>query len=115
MDTVDCQTLIAAAQHAIGGLARIRAIRTYHAELRRVRDGGGATTVSIWRAAGGRVRIEERVRDGRVVRLANGAEGTIGDAERAEILRDARISPRNMLAHAAEYALALRDRPAPTA
>jgi hypothetical protein len=110
---MDCTEIIAAAQQAIGGLDRLRSIRTYHAELRRVRDGAGASTVAVWRAAGGRIRIEEQSRRGRTVRVTNGAAGSLGDAERLELLRDARIAPRNMLAHADEYALALRSRPAP--
>jgi hypothetical protein len=105
--------LIDAAQRAVGGLDRLRAIRTYHAELRRVRESGAASTVLVWRAAGGRVRVEERLPEGRVVRVTGGPAETFDPAERAELLRDARIAPRNMLAHAAEHALALRGRPAP--
>src|SRR6185369_16835033 len=105
--------LIDAAQRAAGGLERLRAIRTYHAEIRRVRESGAASTVLVWRAAGGRVRVEERSSEGRVVRVTGGPDETFGAAERAELLRDARIAPRNMLAHAAEHALALRNRPAP--
>jgi len=108
-----CEELISAAQEALGGLERLRGIRSYQAELRRVRDDGTASTVSVWRAAGGRVRIEERATGRRTVRVADGRSGTFGDAERAEMVRDARVVPRNMLAHAGEYALALRDRPAP--
>lgn len=110
---MNCEELIAAAQEALGGLERIRGIRTYHAVMRRVTDAGAAATVSIWRAAGGKVRIERRAGGSTDVRVANGATGTIGEDERAEMLRDARLSPRNMLAHAAEYRLTLRSRPAP--
>ncbi len=69
--------------------------------------------MSIWRAAGGRIRIEERAAASRTIRVADGPVGTLDDTERADLLRDARIAPRNMLAHAAEHPLAMRDRPAP--
>lgn len=108
-----CAELIEAAQATAGGLDRLRAIRTYHAELRRVRESGAASTVLVWRAAGGRIRIEERSPQGRTVRVTGGPSETFADTERAELLRDARIAPRNLLAHAAEHGLALRNRPAP--
>ena len=103
--------LIDAAQRAVGGLDRLRAIRTYHAELRRVRESGAASTVLVWRAAGGRVRVEERAPERRVVRVTGGPAETFDPAERAELLRDARIAPRNMLAHADERKLVLRAMP----
>ena len=102
--------LIANARDALGGIDRLRGVRTYHAVARRVTAGGRASTVAVWRAAGGRIRIEEQTSGGRAVRVANGADGS---AETAERLRAARISPRNLLAHADEYKLALRDQPAP--
>lgn len=108
-----CDDIIAAAQDAIGGLERLRSIRTYHAEIRRTRANGRTSSVSIWRAAGGRIRVEEAERATRTVRIANGTAGSFDEAERAELLRDARIAPRNMLAHAGEYDLALRERAAP--
>jgi hypothetical protein len=110
---MDCQKLIAAAQEALGGIERIKAIRTYHAVMRRMHNDGRTATVSLWRAAGGRIRVEECAPDRTELRVANAAASTFGDAERAELLRDARIAPRNMLAHAAEHRLAMRSRPAP--
>jgi hypothetical protein len=110
---MDCAQLIAAAQDALGGLERIRSVRTYHAVFNRTHDHGEVETVSVWRAAGGRIRVERRVGDRVDVRVANGSAGTLDDADRSELLRDARIAPRNMLAHAAEHRLALRSRPAP--
>lgn len=103
---MDLTDLITSARDALGGLDRIRAVRTYNARMRRVRADGRASTVEVWRAAGGRVRVEERTDAGRIVRVANGAE-------RVALLREARVAPRNLLAHADEYALALRDHPAP--
>ncbi len=110
---MECQDLIAAAQDAMGGLERLRRIRSYHAVIKRVRNDGAPSTVLVWRAAGGRIRIEERSPAATLVLIANGSAGSIDSAERARLLRDARITPRNMLAHADEHALALRSRPAP--
>lgn len=109
-----CEELIAAAQEALGGLERIRSVRTYHAVLRRAHETRATETVTVWRAAGGRIRVERRTKNGAVVaRVANGTGGSMADDDRVELLRDARIAPRNFLAHAAEHRLALRSRPAP--
>jgi hypothetical protein len=102
--------LIASARGALGGLDRLRGVRSYHAVARRVTASGRASTFAVWRAAGGRVRVEEQTSGGRTVRIANGADGS-PDAEM--LVRAARISPRNLLAHADEYALTLRDHAAP--
>ena len=105
--------LIAAAQKAIGGLDRVRGIRSYRARIRRTyHPENRVAEVTVWRAAGGRVRIEERSGATRVVEATHGPDASSDDV-RERILRDARISPRNVLAHAAEHRTTLRGHPAP--
>jgi hypothetical protein len=102
------EELIAEAREALGGLDRIRAVRSYHSIARRTtRPSGREQTVEVWRAAGGRVRIEER--SGRTATVKSTESGKAD--EREELLRDARIAPRNMLAHADERKLVLRAMP----
>ena len=67
--------------------------------------------MTLWRAAGGRVFIEERTIDGQVLRKSTASD--MSDAERVEIVRAARVSPRNMLAHADELDLKMREHLAP--
>lgn len=106
--------LIAAAQTALGGLGRLLAVRSYHARLLRTNGSDGRqSAITIWRAAGGRVRVEEETEGVRTVRSTGGAAGPAAEAERADLLREARIAPRNMLAHAAEHRLSLRSNSAP--
>lgn len=105
-----CDEVIAAAQTALGGLDRLRDVRTFHAELLRAYADGVTAHVSLWRAAGGRVFIEERTDDGHVARKTTTG---MSDEERHELVRMARVSPRNMLAHADELDLKMRDHLAP--
>jgi len=106
---------------AIGGNDRIRAIRSYRAEMRcEWTARGTVSTTLVWRAPGGRVRLEEFSRRGRSVRVVNadtgarfeedGASGSVSQsmlepAEVAHIRREAKIAPRNLLAHALDYDL----------
>jgi hypothetical protein len=106
---------------AAGGYERIRAIRSYRAEMRcEWPERGLTSTTLVWRAVGGRVRIEEFSRRGRTVRVVNGdvgvrvdEEGSSGAIRRdvlapedvAAIRHDARVAPRNLLAHAFDYEL----------
>jgi hypothetical protein len=101
--------LIASARGALGGIDRLRGVRSYHAVARRVTASGRASTVAVWRAAGGRIRVEEQSSGGRTVRIANGSNAS-PDVD--ALVRTARIAPRNLLAHADEYSLTLRDHPA---
>jgi hypothetical protein len=105
--------LIAAAQEAAGGLDRMRAVRSYRARIRRTYyPEGRVAEVTVWRAAGGRVRVEERGGGARHVEATWGPDAS-SEEVRERLLRDARISPRNVLAHADEHRLALRGHPAP--
>jgi hypothetical protein len=118
---MDMRDILAAALAAAGGLDRLRAVRTYRAELLRApaADPAAATAITVWRAAGGRIRIEEVSPIGRSVRVVDGDRGTrMDDPEGpghvtplapgavAEMRRQARIAPRNLLAHSAERDLA---------
>lgn len=106
-----CEEVVAAAQTALGGLERLRGIRTYHAEALRSYSDGVSSHLTLWRAAGGRVFIEERMSDGHVGRRST--SGGMSDDEREELVRAARVSPRNLLAHADEIDLKMRDHLAP--
>lgn len=106
-----CDEVVAAAQTALGGLERLRAVRTYHAEVLRAYADGVSSHLTVWRAAGGRVFIEERTSDGHVGRRSTA--GGMSDVERDELVRAARVSPRNLLAHADEIGLRMRDHLAP--
>lgn len=106
--------LIRRAQKAVGGLDRIRSVRTYFAELVRVpMDGSEPITITVWRAAGGHIRIEESTSEQTTVRATSGTGDPLDGEEASELRRAARISPRNLLAHADEYELVLREQPAP--
>jgi hypothetical protein len=101
------------ALRAVGGRERVLGVRTYRATAGRDPDGA---RISIVRAAGGRIRIDDRS-DGATtsvivvgdagVRVSGGVAVPLAAGEIAEIRRDARLAPRNLLAHAAEHALAL--------
>lgn len=107
------EELITGAQEALGGLERIRAVTSYRAIVRRTHvPSGRVSTLTIWRAAGGRIRIDEERGKERKIRATCGAHRS-DERTRAKMLRDARLSPRNMLAHAGERRLALRNHPAP--
>ncbi|MCC6743962.1 MAG: hypothetical protein IT175_08875 [Acidobacteria bacterium] len=106
-----CEAVVAAAQNALGGLDRLRGVRTFHVELLRSYADGIAAHVTVWRAAGGRVFIEERTSDGHVGRTST--SGALTDEDRSELIRAARLSPRNLLAHADEIELTMRDHLAP--
>jgi hypothetical protein len=113
--------ILANALVAAGGYERIRAIRSYRAEMRCEWPAQKlVSTTLVWRAPGGRVRLEEFSRRGRTVRIVNGdvgmrvdEEGASGTLSRtalvpqevAAIRREARIAPRNLLAHAFDYEL----------
>ena len=117
------QELLEKALAAAGGYEQISAIESYRAEMRReMPTRGQVSTMMIWRAAGGRIRIEEFSRGGRTVRIVNGDTGMRLDEDGASakvvraqlpadevmtIRRDARVAPRNMLAHARKYHLVL--------
>lgn len=106
-----CEAVVEAAQNALGGLERLRGVRTYHAEILRSYADGMSSHVTLWRAAGGRIFIEERSSDGHVGRVSTTDEMT--DETRSELVRAARVSPRNLLAHADELELKMRDHLAP--
>ncbi len=106
-----CDEVVAAAQSALGGLDRLRDIRTYHAEILRAYADGESAHVTVWRAAGGRVYIEERTSNGHVDLRTTA--GGMSDEERSELVRTARVSPRNLLAHADEIELRMREHLAP--
>jgi hypothetical protein len=116
------------AQNALGGLPRLQAITTYQAEIHRSSrspSGEYKTYVCrVYRAKGGRIRIEEEYADGLfVIRVVNGLEGSrivhqpgessesVSELSLDEMLtmqRDIKISPRIFLAHADEYDLRYR-------
>jgi len=95
--------LIRRAQDALGGLERLADVRTFEAHAKRRRWDGGSSIVSTWRSAGGNVRVDETIGSRTMVRMVR--EGS-GDAD---LLRAARIAPRNMLAHADEHDLTVRE------
>jgi hypothetical protein len=106
--TTSCADFIRRAQDALGGIERLRDIRTFEAHAKRRQWGGGNSTVSIWRAAGGNIRVEETSGSRTFVRLVRAGSGD------DTLLREARITPRNVLAHADEHNLTVRDHATPS-
>lgn len=104
--------LIARCIERMGGLQAILGVRTLHCSSVRT-----LTQVELYRAVGGRVRIEERSIDGNLSiiqinglaglfsRVESGQESRfeMAQAEMASIKRAVRLYPRNFLAHANEY------------
>jgi len=105
------EDLVDGARRALGGLERLRGVRSYYAEMLRSYADGASSHVTVWRAVPGRIFIEERTSDGHVGRRSTA--GPLTDDERADLLRTARLSPRNLLAHADEIELRMRDHLAP--
>ena len=120
---MDLTRLIEAAAAALGGAERLRTIRTYRAEaIRQPAGGGPAAELRVWRAAGGRIRVEETEPGaGSRAWVVDGDSGVLVSRalpanpprrfplwaeDVAEIRREARLAPRNVLAHAHELDLA---------
>jgi hypothetical protein len=74
---MELHQIVASALDAIGGLDRLRAVQTYRAELLRAATSGPAATtaITVWRAAGGRIRVEEISPLGQNIRIVDGGAG----------------------------------------
>lgn len=105
-----------AALAALGGRDLVLGVRSYHARARREPAG---VEVVVARAAGGRIRVDEVVADGtktlvvdgcRGVEIEHGVAKALEPEAVASLRREARLVPRNLLAHGREYDLALAER-----
>jgi hypothetical protein len=120
---IELGELIKRARDALGGQQQLTNIVTFRSEMiRRMAQADGTVEtigVKVYRAAGGRIRSEEMPLKGQqVIRVVNGWAGrkiirnlatgteTVSDLSPDEIAwlrREAKIFPRNFLAHADEY------------
>lgn len=115
--------VMARAREALGGLHRLQEVNSYTAEVAYIRHAPHRPPIRwvnrTYRVHGGRIRIEEEYPDGLLVmRVINALRGCliirpVGQErevvtrlsleELVGIRRDAKIAPRNFLAHADEY------------
>jgi len=127
---IELEELIKRARDALGGQPRLKSIVTFRSEAIRQTTRADGTVemiqVKTYRAAGGRIRLEEislkgqhaiRVVNGWIGRKlirdpATGAEmvSDLAIDEIASLRREAKILPRNFLAHADEYDIHLGAR-----
>ena len=107
--------LVEKALRAIGGAEQILSVNTFRA--RYFQEPGGLV-VEVSRAAGGRVRIDYDTSgevnsilvNGSVgMELVSGISRPLDEEEITQIRRDARLVPRNFLAHAHEYEITVAE------
>ncbi len=124
MESLPLDQFLEKAAQALGGRERIASVQTYAQEARitlRRAEGPSQGMMKLFRARGGKIRIEERLDvPPPSILIVNGAEGWICK-ERIEgqppcvvpmtlseietIRRNAICSPRNLIAHAREYTI----------
>lgn len=108
------QELIACCIERMGGLKALLSIRSLYCSSTRISN-GFMTHVELYRAVGGRIRIEERNEDGHLsiiqinglagsrLEASSGKRSRMAQDEIASIKSAVRLYPRNFLAHAGEY------------